>query len=226
MNHFCFRLFILLTCLYSGFSAAADEYRYVSDKLFVPLRTGMGSSFKIIHRGLSSGTRLNLISEDLDAGWSLVRTDKGQEGWVQNQYIVDEPIARIKLVQAEERNAAITEQLTTVSDNLKNLRAEHSALQAQLNDTASGAEKLDTELRTIKEISANALQLNEQHQTLIKDHQILQTERDLLTAENEKLKTDRTFTQWMYGAGILLLGVIATLILQSTGRRKHYSEWA
>ena len=218
MNHFCFRFFVLLACLYSGFSAAAEEYRYVSDKLFVPLRTGMGSSYKIIHRGLSSGTRLNLITEDLDAGWSLVSTAKGQEGWVQNQYILNEPIARMKLVAAEEKNAALTLRLNKLSEDLKNTRKENSTLKTELGDSSSGIEKLDTELRNIKEISSNALQLHEQHQTLIKDHQILQTERDLLTAENEKLKTDRTFTQWMYGAGILLLGVIATLILQSTGK--------
>jgi len=215
-----------LVCLAASLAASAQELRYVSDKLFVPLRSGMGSSFRITHRGLPSGTTLTLLEENKEEGWSRVSTSKGKEGWVQNQYIVNEPIAQIKLVRADKKIAQLTTRQTTLKSELKTLRSENTELKTQLGDTNKSGEEIADELRNIKKISASTLALNDAHNTLLQDHQLLQTERDSLTAENNQLKRDRTYNQWIYGAGIMFLGVILTLILQSTGRRKNYSEWA
>jgi len=217
---------ITLACLAASLAASAQELRYVSDKLFVPLRSGMGSSFRITHRGLPSGTALTLLEENKEEGWSRVSTAKGKEGWVQNQYIVNEPIAQIKLVRADKKIAQLTARQTSLNDELKTLRSENTALTSQLRDTNKSSEEVAEELRNIKKISASTLALNDAHNILLQDHQLLQTERDSLTAENNQLKRDRTYNQWIYGAGIMFLGVILTLILQSTGRRKNYSEWA
>jgi len=217
---------ITLACLAASLAASAQELRYVSDKLFVPLRSGMGSSFRITHRGLPSGTALTLLEENKEEGWSRVSTAKGKEGWVQNQYIVNEPIAQIKLVRADKKIAQLTARQTSLNDELKTLRSENTALTSQLGDTNKSSKEVAEELRNIKKISASTLALNDAHNILLQDHQLLQTERDSLTAENNQLKRDRTYNQWIYGAGIMFLGVILTLILQSTGRRKNYSEWA
>lgn len=217
---------ITLLCLSASLAASAQELRYVSDKLFVPLRSGMGSSFRITHRGLPSGTTLTLLEENLDEGWSKVSTASGKEGWVQNQYIVDEPIAKIKLERADKKIIQLTTRQTTLNNELKTLRSQNTELKTQLGDTNKSSEKISDELRDIKKISSSTLELNDAHNILLQNHQLLQTERDSLTAENNQLKRDRSYNQWIYGAGIMFLGVILTLILQSTGRRKNYSEWA
>ena len=217
---------ITLLCLAASLAASSQQLRYVSDKLFVPLRSGMGTSFRITHRGLPSGTTLTLLEEDKDAGWSKVSTASGKEGWVQNQYILSEPIAQIKLISADKKIARLTARQTTLNDELKTFRSENTALKTQLSDTSKSSDQIADELRDIKIISASTLELNDAHNILLQDHQLLQIERDSLTAENNQLKRDRTYNQWIYGAGIMFLGVILTLILQSTGRRKNYSEWA
>ncbi len=220
------RFSLALVLSLSSLAASAQEFRYVSDKLFVPLRSGMGSSFRITHRGLPSGTKLTLLEENAEEGWSLVRTEKGKEGWVQNQYILNRPIAAQRLIAAEANMAKLSESNKTLKAELDALRADNKSLSAQLAEAQKSGQELGTELRSIKELAANTLQLNEQHQVLIQDHQLLQTERDSLTAENEQLKSNRTYQQWIYGAGIMLVGVLLTILLQARGQRKNYSEWA
>ena len=57
--------------------------RYVSDEFFVPLRETPCARCKIIHRGIKSGTKIELL-DNLD-GWGLVSTAKGYKGWMPEQ---------------------------------------------------------------------------------------------------------------------------------------------
>ena len=50
-------------------SAQAQDVRYISDKQYVPLRSGAGNEYRITHRGLPSGTRLTVNSESDNGEW-------------------------------------------------------------------------------------------------------------------------------------------------------------
>ena len=56
-------------------------------------------------------------------------------------------------------------------------------------------------------------------------NQMLQTERDVLKAENDQLKRSDTYKQRIYGGALILAGVILSFILQLFGKRKRRSEW-
>ena len=71
-----FFAFLLLSIL--AFSAMAKE-QYVIDVLYITLRAGQGDEFQVL-RSMKSGTRLEVL-EVSDQGYSLVRTEKGEEGW-------------------------------------------------------------------------------------------------------------------------------------------------
>ena len=45
---------LLLAC--TSLTALAQDVRYVSDKQYIPLRSGAGSDYRIVHRGIPSGT--------------------------------------------------------------------------------------------------------------------------------------------------------------------------
>ena len=53
----------LLLILFS-LGAQAQDVRYISDQQFVPLRSGAGSEYRIVHKGLPTGTRLVVEEED------------------------------------------------------------------------------------------------------------------------------------------------------------------
>ncbi|MEX1236901.1 MAG: hypothetical protein WD994_01390, partial [Pseudomonadales bacterium] len=54
----------LLLLLVPALSAAATVY--IRDTLYVPLRGGQSSEYRILHRGVKSGTPLELIEENAD----------------------------------------------------------------------------------------------------------------------------------------------------------------
>jgi len=98
-SHCMFRwIVVLVLALLSPFALAATQY--ISDELTVPLRRGASNAHKIIHAGLPSGTPLEVIGEDKDAGFTQVRLQNGTEGWVPTQYLVAEPVARDRLTVA------------------------------------------------------------------------------------------------------------------------------
>ncbi len=207
-------------------TAVSAQDRYISDELYVPMRSGMGTQYRITHRGLPSGTKLKLIEEHAEEGWSLVETPKGDQGWVRNQYLSAEPVAKLKLRSAQAEIAKLEKQRRALQQQATELQQQNANLKNQLNNTQVASSELDKELSTIKKISAGSIELHAQHQALIEEHQLLQTQADVLKAENDRLQADRTYREWLYGAGILILGVIVTLILQSMSKRKRYSEWA
>lgn len=81
------------------------------------------------------------------------------------------------------------------------------------------------ELEHLRQTSARSIDIDQENQRLNESYQLLQTRADFLQAENDKLKNADRYNQWMYGGGLLLLGVILSFVLQGLGKRKRQSEW-
>ncbi len=211
---------LILAIATTGIMAA--ETAYVSDVLHVPVRSGAGTQFRIVHAGLPSGTRVQVV--EVDGDWSLITTDTGVEGWTRNQYLVSQPTARIQLAQLEQRHARVQQQNDSLSTQVKELQQENAQLQAQLRQLQQKAGEATEELSEIKALSADAISLNRRHQELLEQHQILQTDVDMLRAKNDRLESDQTINQWIYGAALVLLGVILSIIIPALKPKKR-SDW-
>lgn len=219
-------LFVLSAPLLSVTVHAQD--RYVSDTLYVPLRSGMGSQYRIVHSGLSSGTKLELIrEEEADDGeaWSQVRTSDGKEGWIRSQFLLDEPTAALQLDEAKRRAEATVEQNRSLEQNLSEARSEAEQLSEELEQVRNDYTSLQEEHEELKGLSSDAVGLHEQHQELSENYQMLQTRQDVIQADNERLKKEKRYQDWLFGGGILLAGVLLSLILQAIGKRRRQSEW-
>jgi SH3 domain protein len=215
---------LALSGLLTPVAHAAD--RWVSDVLYVPLRSGKGNQFRIVNRGLKTGTPLTLIEEDIEGGWVFVETDKGEQGWVRSQYVINEPTASIHLNNANSKIANLDRQRKQLQNQVEELKNENRQLNKELDNITNKSSKLDKELSTIKQVSSSAIDLHERHQDLMHQHQLIQTELDVLKAENSRLKADSRNTFFIYGALAVGLGVLITLIVPNLRRRKRYSEWA
>ncbi|MDO3386422.1 TIGR04211 family SH3 domain-containing protein [Gilvimarinus sp. SDUM040013] len=204
------------------------EQRYISDELRVPLRSGMGNEYRIVHRGLASGSQLELLQTDTDDSeteWSQVRTNGGLEGWVRSQYLLAEPTAAIKLAKLESKMAQLDGDQTQLLDTNETLEQENTLLQSQLAELNTQYNNIQREFDALQKLSANAVALNEQNKKLSESHQLLQTRAEVLKTENHRLMTSQTYQQWIYGAGILIAGIALSFFLQAFGRRKRRSEW-
>jgi SH3 domain protein len=73
----------------------AQETQYVSDKVLVPVRSGAGADYRIVNRGLPSGTALLVFAESDDGEWAEIETRGGTRGWIPSQYLQQEPPAAL-----------------------------------------------------------------------------------------------------------------------------------
>jgi SH3 domain protein len=96
------KIFALLIAglLLSG-EVFSQQTIYIRDMLYVPMRSGQGTQYRIVHKGLVSGTPLAVLELSEDNTYTKVRTPKGTEGWVQSQYLSKEPSARNQLKLAK-----------------------------------------------------------------------------------------------------------------------------
>nr|WP_281368213.1 TIGR04211 family SH3 domain-containing protein [Simiduia aestuariiviva] len=221
------RIILLIALLSSlcSHSVSAQETRYISDQLFVPLRSGQGNQYRIIHRGLPSGTAVKFVEQSEDGEWSLVEVRNGDQGWIRNQYLLEEPTASVKLSRTEAELQKLREEFANLQNDYRDLSGDRSSALNNLSSLTAQRDQLAEELATIKQLSANAIDLNQRYQDLLKKHQMLQTEADILKASNQRLQNDKTYNQWIYGASILGIGMIFTLLIQSLSNRKRKSEW-
>lgn len=215
-------LAVLFLILASPFAMA--ETLYVKDMLYITLRSGPGNQFSPV-KTVQSGTALNREDTSPDGKYIKVTTQDGLEGWIPEQYVVDTPIAALKLAAAEsslaklkDQNGDLKTKLADLSKELRDLKAEHSKLLAS-ND------KLEKENAHIKEVSKQPLALSEENDSL--RSQNVSMEKELIRLKQEmQVLDDRSNREWfMIGGGVLGLGVLLGLLLPIFSRRKKRDAW-
>ncbi|WP_295799571.1 TIGR04211 family SH3 domain-containing protein [uncultured Microbulbifer sp.] len=207
-------------------SQAISSDRYITDELHVPMRSGQGNEFRILHRGLPSGTKLTLLQDSPDTGWAQVRTPGGEEGWVRRQYLESEPVAKIKLEKAEERLRHIESLQGNLGGEVRRLEEENGKLTTALKSEQERATQLSRELKELKSLSADAVALNQRHQKLLNQHELLKQKQAMSEAEIQRLSGSETQKWYMYGALSVLIGAIIAMAAPHFRPRKRHSEWA
>ena len=218
----CFMKSVLFSLLFSLFlaTAAQAEVVYVTDQLVVLLRSEQGAGEKIAK--LFSDTPLQLLEKS--GRFLKVRTQDGNEGWLEEQYtttdppkqlIIDSLETEIKRLEAnitqlskergplseqlEQSRREQAQQLKTLEENLTRLQAERDHLTARLQETEAA-------YRDIREKSGNAVETADQLKRLQGQCSQLEVQNKLFREENEALKK-KTYLYWfMAGAGVLFLG--------------------
>jgi SH3 domain protein len=215
-------LIVLFALLTSTVSAVAQTV-YVSDLFYVPVRSGAGNQFRIVHSGIRTGTQMTLLEEGEE--WSRIRTEGGLEGWIPNQYVAKEPTARLQLNTTQARLTQANSKIAELEAELKQLRTEHSSLSQLSSQQMKERDDYAEELRKIRALSADAINLNQRYQELLEKHELIQTEFDAVRAENDRLKSNQMINQWLFGAGLVVFGMILMLILPAFTRNKRHSDW-
>lgn len=200
-----------------------DTFVYVSDEFLVPLRSTPCGRCTIVHRGLKSGTKLQLLERA--EGWVHLIADNGVEGWMEEQFIMDQPVARVLLIKQEREMAALKQRNTELNNNINELRQASKAIRGKLDNSQDSSKALERELAEIKAISADAIVLDEQNKQLVKNNLMLQRENDSLKANVDDLQKDRRNESFLYGGLTVFLGAILVVLIPKLRGRKRFSEW-
>ncbi|WP_158224751.1 TIGR04211 family SH3 domain-containing protein [Agaribacterium haliotis] len=215
--------FFACAWLFAGANAQATSL-WVKDVVYVPLRSGPSSQNRILHKGLISGTEVKAIG-GREQGWIEVRTKNGREGWLPEQYLLDQPTAQIKLLKAQKVASDASAKLSELETLQTSLSAELRDTKKQLEQTEKEKQQFNLELHRIKSISSGAIELDQNYQKLLEQHQLLQTENDSLNAENATLKADRRSSYMYNGAILIIIGMLMAVIIPRLKPKKRHSEW-
>jgi len=205
----------------------AQDIRYISDKQYIPLRSGAGTDYRITHRGLPSGTRLTVKQLSADGEWAEITTDGGSSGWMRAQYLMTQAPAQTKLEEALRRAEQATQSSAELQATLDQLETERGELLNAVTDTDSELETVADELTKLKQISGKALQLDQDNQRLVVASETLRSEVEMLQSENQRLQDKLDSEDFLNGALAVFLGVIITLVVPRLWpKRRKSSSWA
>jgi SH3 domain protein len=213
--------------LLSSASASAQNVRYVSDKQYIPLRSGPGSEYRITHRGIPSGTRMTIALTSEDGTFAEITTSKGTTGWIRTQYLMKELPAQNKLDAAIKKAADLEEKNRSLTTQTSALKTERTDVLNQIQSTDGQLEQVTSELANLKQISGNAVQLDTDNRRLIVETETLKSDLEMHRAENQRLNDSLDSESFMNGALAVLLGVIITLVAPRLWpKRRRDSGWA
>jgi SH3 domain protein len=218
-------LAIGLLILFPAAQAAAQSM-WVSDQFEVMLRTGPSTS-NAIERMLPSGTSLEVIERDDEAGYSRVRTAAGTEGWVLTRYLMNEPSAREQLASLTSRLTSAAAEGSSLESQLAAVNSEYDAAGRRIATLEREKSQLEEELAEIKRTAANVLSINNQNKQLRDQLANAEIQAATLEQRNRELTSQTTRYWFMTGALVLVVGMILGIWLPRIRwqRRSRYDRF-
>lgn len=215
---------LALTALGATLALSAHaETAYINDQLEVTMRSGESTRHSI-ESMLTSGTALEVLARNDETGYAQVRLPSGRSGYVLSRFLTDRPVARDRLLAAEQSLARLTSQKANADDELAVLRADNRDVSEKIEDLVNRNEALALELSQVRSTAADALNIDAENKRL--NARLTDSEKTIarLTLENEQL-AGRT-TQWWFvlGAAAVLLGALLGFTLPRM-RWRRKSSW-
>lgn len=207
-------------------TSAGGETRYVTDLIFTPIRTGPGGDYRIINKGLPSGTEVTYYGTTEDGVWAEVETRGGTRGYLRAQYLQTDIPRANQLNALEAELATSRDRASTLQQNLDEAMEQLASSDSTMSSTATELAETRAELDEIKRISGNALQLDQLTKELTGKLEDASARNDLLALENARLEDRVASNQRLEGVLSVIAGiVIALLIPRLTVKRRRNDGW-
>ena len=200
------------------------QTRYIIDITYVPMRSGPGNEYRILHRGLKTGTSLELLEEDSGNGFSKVRNGE-QEGYIPSQYLMITQPAFRQLPAVLEKNRQIELDNKALVDKLAQRDSQLAEVNAQLVSTQDQLSGQQIEMKRLRDISEEPLALDRRNRQLMVESEHLKSQLQVLQAENHQLLRDSSLRWYLFGGGTVVLGILLGLFLPRLRIPKKQSNW-
>jgi SH3 domain protein len=216
------RSVFLAGALAASLGAQGAQKAYVTDKLEVQLRSGPSLQHKIV-KMVPSGTAVTILYTDEANGYNQVSTESGEQGWILSRYLTGQPVARIQMEENAKRVTDLGEENKTLKAELAQVRSGKDSAEKSTQELNTETNRLNSELISVRQASANALQIQSERDQL--QEKVIALERELETTKREKQSLDDSNKQdwFLIGAGVLFGGISLGLILPRLSWRKRAS---
>lgn len=195
---------------------------WVDDSIYVPIRATGVTGGRILHRGIKSGTKIELLGYEGD--WAKIRFGD-IEGYIGKQYVSESPTAELLLATERKKSASQAQQLTTLRQQLAALTTERDTLASRSSQLQSSLARHEEELDDLKTVAADPIRLDRANRELNETLSLLRAELDQLKSENAMLSSDNTASTLLFGGLIIIAGVVIGLVLPKMGSRRRNSGW-
>jgi SH3 domain protein len=174
---------------------------------------------------LRTGTKVEVISQNRETGYSKIRFNNGKEGFVLTRQLLDEPIARDRLADLEKEMALLKGEPDELKSKLADATQKATQFEKSYKAAEARARSAEQELAAFKRISSDAVSVAEERNSL--REQVAELNRDLAEAKQETLELENNDTQhwFLIGASVLLGGIILGLILPNLRSRRPKQSW-
>ncbi len=196
---------------------------YINDEMEVTMRTGESTRNSIL-RMLPSGERLEVVSVNSDTGYARVTTNEGRDGFVLSRFVTYEPVARDRLVTANRRLERSAQRIAELEAELNNTKGENTNFSQNQSTLETNNARLTEELNEIRRTAANAIQLADQNRNLTSTKNNLENQIQEIQVRNSTLSSRSGQLWFMAGAGTLILGILAGILLPRL-KLKRRSKW-
>lgn len=212
-----FRFFLLFQICFIFFSFSVQaEPMYVSDKLSVTVRTGQGTTHKIIAL-IKSDQKVEALEKGEE--WTLVRLQNGKQGWALSRYLTNDIPKSIQLASLQIKYRNVTAQAEALTAENDKLKSDCKKLSVSLSEKEKALNNLQVEHNALKTESADFLNLKKKYEKA--SHQLSkQTEKaEELKKMVEKLQYSQYIKWFLAGSGVLLVGFIIGFSMKSRRRQ-------
>ena len=205
---------------------AAAKTVYIRDTLYVPLRAGQSEAYHILHKGIKSGTPLELLETNPDTGYSRVRMKDGLEGWIQTQYLVDEPVAKDQLQAATDKLANLEAEHQKTLLQMQDLQSQRDSLTQDLNDTKAKLEQVSQQFARLRDVSANVVKVDKRNNELLASEAKLKQQLAQLTESNKALRDDSNQVWFVRGGSLVIVAMLIGFLVARRLYNRSNSGWA
>jgi SH3 domain protein len=218
------KLLFLAIILYLLFynTLVSAKIKYVTDDLVIHMRAGQGNNFKII-KIVKSGTPLTIIQKN--SGYTQAKTPGGTTGWVLSRFLVNTPVARTLLNQAQQDVTQMRTKYDIMEAELSAIKIERETLSNSESALLTNKETLNIELSKLKKIAARPMQLEKENDQLRNDLVKIESENRLLKQEYQSLEDDSDQQWFMTGASVLFGGILLGLIFPKLRYGQKKANW-
>jgi SH3 domain protein len=172
----------LLAVMLSLPLVAFAETAYITEKLEIPVRSGESRDYRII-RYLQAGAQVEIL-ETYESGYTKIKDERGREGFVLGRYLVDRAPS---FVIAGRLEAEVAKQKETI----KRLQQDIKALTSQNESSSESVKAIKNQLAR-KEAELNEFLATAGDSITLRNRLVaLETERQVLLADNETLRAEK-----------------------------------
>ena len=197
---------------------AFAETAYITEKLEVPVRSGESREYRII-RYLQAGAQVERLMT-YESGYTKIRDERGREGFVLGRYLVDRGPSFVIAGRLEAEVAKQRETIKRLEQDIEALTAQNKSSNESIRLAKDQLAEKEVELKEFLATAGDSISLRNR---LV----ALETERQVLLADNETLRAEKlaarddSFKSWFaLGAITLAVGWFVGLLMPRVRRSR------